>query len=52
MWRTALGAPEQRARFTHGFYFQTRRGEFHVDVEGHVRELAQLSVAMPTARAA
>ena len=45
VWRAALGAPEQRARFTHGYHFRTRRGEFHVDVEGHVRELSQHPVA-------
>jgi hypothetical protein len=38
LWNDPDGEMRQRARFTHGTYFRTRRGEFYVDSEGGVRE--------------
>ena len=40
VWRPESGGLE-RARFTHGVHFRTRRGEFYVDAEGGVRELSR-----------
>jgi hypothetical protein len=37
IWRAAEG-DLRRARFTHGAQFETRRGAFHIDAEGHVQE--------------
>lgn len=41
VWMPESGGLAQRARFTHGVHFRTRRGEFYVDAEGGVRELAR-----------
>jgi hypothetical protein len=37
LWKPPDGAL-RRARFTHGTYFRTERGEFYIDSEGSVRE--------------
>lgn len=46
VWLRGIGvlwkAPDQmlhRARFTHGTYFDTTHGEFHIDSEGNTRRL-------------
>jgi hypothetical protein len=41
LWKPQQGGLEQRARFTHGSHFRTRKGEFYVDAEGGVRELSR-----------
>jgi hypothetical protein len=38
LWKPVDGAL-RRARFTHGTYFRTQRGEFYIDSEGRTREL-------------
>lgn len=38
LWNDPDGELRQRARFTHGTYFRTRRGEFYIDSEGGVRQ--------------
>ena len=38
LWKPPDGAL-RRARFTHGTYFRTQRGEFYIDSEGRTREL-------------
>jgi hypothetical protein len=40
LWNAPDGDLRQRARFTHGTFFRTKRGEFCVDSEGGVRELS------------
>jgi hypothetical protein len=40
LWNDPDGDLRQRARFTHGTYFRTRRGEFYIDSEGGVREFS------------
>jgi hypothetical protein len=39
LWIPSDGDLLRRARFTHGTYFQTQRGEFYIDSEGNTREL-------------
>jgi hypothetical protein len=39
LWIPPDGDLLRRARFTHGTYFQTPRGEFYIDSEGNTREL-------------
>ena len=43
LWKATDGAL-QRARFTHGAFFRTQRGEFYIDSEGnaHQREAHRL----------
>ena len=41
LWKPPDGAL-QRARFTHGAYFRTQRGEFYIDSEGSARTLPNL----------
>jgi hypothetical protein len=40
LWNASDGDLRQRARFTHGTYFRTQRGEFYIDSEGSVRQLS------------
>ena len=37
LWNPPNGAPLRRARFTHGFHFQTDRGDLYIDSEGIAR---------------
>lgn len=46
LWNEPGGAL-RRARFTHGAYFETRRGEFYVDSEGSARALRDRDEARP-----
>jgi len=41
VWKGPGGEPWRRARFTHGAHFRTQRGEFYIDSEGSVRDLAR-----------
>ncbi len=46
LWNAADGVL-RRGRFTHGTYFQTRRGEFYIDSAGSAHLLAGLRVVHP-----
>jgi len=52
MWNPPNGELLRRARFTHGAYFQTQRGELYIDSEGSARELSNHGIdpPAPTAR--
>ena len=50
IWKPPDGAL-RRARFTHGDYFRTQRGEFYMDSGGNARELSDHSVDHPASAA-
>ena len=50
LWKPPAGAL-RRARFTHGDYFRTQRGEFYMDSGGNARELSNHSVDHPASAA-
>ena len=50
LWKPPDGAL-RRARFTHGDYFRTQRGELYMDSGGNARELSDHSVDHPASAA-
>lgn len=47
LWNPPYDAPLRRARFTHGTYFRTRRGELYIGSEGRARVIPDHGPALP-----